>query len=271
MGMKVGDLMLFDSHCHLNDDKLYPQASEIIRDAEDHGVMRMICIGYDPKANRRALEIASLHPSVYAAIGFHPEIAHEIQEDDWAELERNLAHPKVVAIGECGLDYYWDKTHKPEQLAVFQRQLELAARVNLPIVVHMREATEDTWEMLMNHKPEDLHGVMHCYSGSVESMRRFLDLGMNISLAGPVTFKNAKQPKEVSVEIPDARLMIETDSPYLSPMPFRGKDNRPGYLPAIALQVASLRGISFEDLADLTSRNTAKLFRLPLPATAKPL
>jgi TatD DNase family protein len=267
MNLKAGDPMLFDSHCHLNDDKLYPRATEIIADAETRGVKRMVCIGYDPEANRRAMELAERHPSVYAAIGFHPEVAHEIREEDWIELEWNLKNPKVVAIGECGLDYYWDKTHKPEQMAVFRRQLELAEKVRLPVVIHMREATEDTWEILKSHGAAGLRGVMHCYSGSVESMGRFVDLGMNISLAGPVTFKNAKLPKEVAAAIPDARIMIETDSPYLAPMPYRGQDNRPGYLPEIALQVARLRGIPVEVLTDLTSRNASRLFGIPLPPT----
>lgn len=265
MNLKAGDPMLFDSHCHLNDDKLYPHAAQIIAEAEARGVTRMLCIGYDPQANLRALELAARHPSVYAAIGFHPEVAHEIKEEDWIELEHYLKNPKVVAIGECGLDYYWDKTHKPEQLAVFQRQLELSRKMNLPIVVHMREATEDTWEILKNQGSTELRGVMHCYSGSVESMRKFVDLGMNISLAGPVTFKNAKLPKEVAAAIPDARIMIETDSPYLAPMPFRGKDNRPEYLAEIALQVANLRRIPLEELADLTYRNASRLFGIPLP------
>lgn len=257
--------MLFDSHCHLNDEKLYPIAEAVVADALQNGVGRMICIGYDPKANRRALEMADRFPSVYAALGFHPEIAHEVKPEDWSELEAMLRHPKAVAVGECGLDYYWDKTHVDVQKIVFQKQLDLASRIGKPVVVHMREATGDTLEILCDRPAGTLAGVMHCYSGSVESLRQFLDLGMFISLAGPVTFKNARLPKEVAAIIPSNRLLIETDSPYLSPVPFRGKDNVPGHLPAIAWEVARLRGMGIEDLSRMISGNASRLFGIPLP------
>lgn len=256
--------MLFDSHCHLNDEKLYPIADEVVADAVQNGVGRMICIGYDPKANRRALEMADRFPSVYAALGFHPEVAHEVKPEDWGELETMLRHPKAVAVGECGLDYYWDKTHVEVQKIVFRRQLELAFRIGKPVVVHMREATGDTIAILSERPAGSLAGVMHCYSGSVESLRQFLDLGLFISLAGPVTFKNARLPKEVAALVPGNRLLIETDSPYLSPVPFRGKDNVPGHLPATAREVARLRGMDIEDLSRLVSQNASRLFGVPL-------
>lgn len=254
--------MYCDSHCHLNDDKLFPQADALVREAATAGVDRMICIGYDTAGNRRALELASRFPSVFAAIGFHPEIAHSVTEEDWIEWEGALRHPKVVAIGECGLDYYWDKSQMDAQKIVFRRQLVRAGELGMPVVVHMREATEDTWSILQESGRGPLSGVMHCYSGSVESMRRFLDLGMYISLAGPVTFKNARLPKEVAVAVPEGRLLIETDSPYLSPMPFRGKDNQPAHLPYICKAIADLRGISAEALARITTDNALRLFSM---------
>lgn len=257
--------MLFDSHCHLNDEKLYPVAGEVVENAIENGVLRMICIGYGPEANRRALEMADRFPSVYAALGFHPEIAHEVKPEDWGELETMLSHPKAVAVGECGLDYYWDKTHGEVQKAVFRKQLDLAFRIGKPVVVHMREATGDTLEILSERPAGSLSGVMHCYSGSVESMREFLNLGLYISLAGPVTYKNARLPKEAAAAIPGSRILIETDSPYLSPVPYRGKDNVPGHLPAIALEVARLRGMTLEDLSRLVSLNASRLFRVSLP------
>ncbi len=254
--------MYFDSHCHLNDDKLYPFADSLVHEAETAGVEGMICIGYDTQGNRRALELASRFSSVFAAVGFHPEVAHEVQESDWDEWQEMLKHPKVVAIGECGLDYYWDKTHMEAQKVVFRRQLRWAEQMRVPVVVHMREATEDTWSILRDSREGGLTGVMHCYSGSVESMRRFLELGLHISLGGPVTFKNAKQPKEVAVAIPEGRLLIETDSPYLTPVPFRGKENQPAFLPFIGQAIADLRGVSRESLAQITTANAERLFRI---------
>lgn len=264
MEMKAGGVMIFDSHCHLNDDLLYFQVDQVVQNAISHDVGWILCIGYDRIANARALELAERYPFVYAAIGYHPEIAHTIQEEDWTILSAQLKHPKVVAIGECGLDYYWDKTHQEEQIAVFTRQIKLANELRKPLVVHMREATEDTYEMLKKHKLPDQSGVMHCYSGSVESMNRFLALNMNISFAGPLTFKNAKTPKEVAFAVPEARMMIETDSPYLTPHPFRGKPNGPEYLSYICQQLADLKGMTYEEAAQITVRNTAKLFQIDL-------
>jgi TatD DNase family protein len=254
--------MLFDSHCHLNDRTLYPKAKEVIDQARENDVGIIVCVGYDREANRLALEIAHTYPDVYAAIGFHPEIAHLVTEEDWAILEAVLEDPKVVCLGEIGLDYYWDKTHKTEQIAVFKRQIEIANRRNLPIAIHMREATGETYDMLKAIKRTDLSGVMHCYSGSVESMRLFIGLDMYISLAGPVTFKNAKTPKEVAMAVPDARLMIETDSPLLAPMPFRGKENGPQYLRFICSEIANLRNTTYEEIAKITTANAKKLFRI---------
>lgn len=256
--------MLFDSHCHLNDGKLYPIFNQVVREALENDVGWMVCIGYGPEANRRALEISQQYPNVFAAIGFHPEVAHTITEQDWETLEMQIKTHKIVAIGECGLDNYWDKTRKTEQVAVFKRQIQLAIKYDLPLIVHMREATQDTYEILKTEKPLSLKGVMHCYSGSVESMFQFIDLNMNISIAGPVTFKNAKLPKEIAAAVPDARMMIETDSPYLTPHPNRGKDNGPQYLKYICAEVASLKGMTYSEVAEISTKNSTKLFRIDL-------
>ncbi|MDD3126292.1 MAG: TatD family hydrolase [Candidatus Izemoplasmatales bacterium] len=254
--------MLIDSHCHLNDNLLYSQVDDVVHNAKINEVGVMICVGYGPLANKRALEIAHRYPFIYAAIGFHPEIASELLEADWLQLEADLTDSRVVAIGECGLDYYWDKTHSDIQKTVFTRQISLARTHKLPLIIHMRDATEDTYTILKNNKPSDISGVMHCYSGSVESMFLFVDLNMYISLAGPVTFKNAKVPKEVAKTIPDARLMIETDSPYLSPVPLRGKTNEPKHLRYICEEIASLRGITYDQAKKITAMNAIKLFNI---------
>jgi len=254
--------MLFDSHVHLNDDRLYPIHDQVIQRAIDAGVGFFVCIGYDAASSFKAIELAEKYPEVYAAIGFHPENAQQIVESDFAWLEANLSHEKVVAVGEIGLDYYWDKTFVEKQKAVFTRQIEIASFHDLPIVVHMRDASGDTLDLIKKHKPKALEGVMHCYSGSVESMRDFLALGLKISLAGPVTFKNAKTPKAVAEAIDIDDLLIETDAPYLTPHPYRGKMNEPKYLPETAKAIASIKGMDFETIAQKTTANAMKLFRI---------
>ncbi|MBN2504043.1 MAG: TatD family hydrolase [Bacilli bacterium] len=252
--------MFIDSHVHLNDDLLYPDIENIIHEAEAVGVRAFVCVGYDRFYGERALEIAAKYPQVYASIGFHPSEVGKIVEEDFAWLERNLENPKVVAVGEIGLDYHWDRTHKEQQIAMFVRQIEIANAHRLPLIIHMRDATEDCYNILKKYKHPELSGVMHCYSGSVESIKEFIDLNMYISLAGPVTFKNAKIPKAVAMEIDSERLMIETDAPYLAPEPYRGKTNVPKYLVKTAEVIAHIRNVPLETIESKTSANTMKLF-----------
>lgn len=252
--------MFIDTHCHLNDDVLYVKLEETILEARRQGVSKMICIGYDKLSSIRALEIAKNNPGIYATIGFHPTNALDVTEEDFLWLEQNLSHEKVVGIGEIGLDYYWDATYKEKQKEVFLRQIALAKKYHLPISIHMRDALEDTLNILREQQSDDLQGVMHCYSGSVESAKEFIKLNMYISLAGPVTFKNARVPKEVAKEVLFERLLIETDSPYLAPHPFRGKENSPALLPYVAKEIASLRNISVEEVAMQTMKNALNLY-----------
>ncbi len=252
--------MLIDSHVHLNDDKLYADLDKVISASHDAGIGGFVCIGYDLVHNERALSIAKAYPQVYAAIGFHPSEAMTVSEADFAWLENHLDDPKVVAIGEIGLDYHWDRSFMDTQVEVFIRQLKLANRRKLPIVVHMRDATADCLEILSKYKDPDIGGVMHCYSGSVETMGDFIKLNMKISLAGTVTFKNAKTPKAVAHDIGLDDLLIETDAPYLAPEPYRGKMNEPKYLVKTAEAVATIRDVPFSVIAEATSKNTIKLF-----------
>lgn len=255
--------MLFDSHAHINDLKLIDRVSEIIDNALENKVNKIICVGYDKESSLKAIVLSKEYDSVYAAIGVHPSEAKEFDIDiQW--IEKYIDDPKVVAIGEIGLDYYWDKTFKEEQKEVFTRQIELANKYKKPFIVHMRDATSDTYEIIRDTKDSSLSGVMHCYSASKESMKQFVDLNMYISLAGPVTFKNAKVPKEVAKEVPIDRLLVETDCPYLSPTPFRGKVNEPKNVLYIAEEIANLRGMSFEDLSIQTYKNTCKLFNIEM-------
>lgn len=252
--------LLIDSHVHLNDGTIYPRVSEVIADAMKEAVGEFVCIGYDRFFSERALAIAREYPNVYAAIGFHPECAHEVADADLDWLVATAKDEKVVAIGEIGLDYYWDKSQIEAQKSIFIRQIEIANDLNLPISVHMREAVLDTYLIIKQYKRHDLPGVMHCYSGSPESLTDFLDLNMYISLGGPVTFKNARVPKAVAAKVPLERLLIETDSPYLAPQAVRGKPNEPKYLHHIAREIASIRGLTFEEVASATSENARMLF-----------
>lgn len=253
---------MIDSHVHLNATEFDTILEETIQRATAAHVNGFMCIGYDPLTNRKAIAIAEAYPSVYCTIGFHPEVAKTITEDDFIELEKMLAHPKVKGIGECGLDYYWDKSAVEEQKHIFRRQIELANKTHLPLIIHMRESALDTLTFLQTYKSYDTEGIMHCYSGSKEMVSDFLKLNLYISLAGPVTFKNAVTPKEVAKIVPIDRLLIETDAPYLAPVPFRGKQNTPEYLPHTLRAIAELRGIPVEELDFKTELNTRRLFKL---------
>jgi len=253
---------MIDSHVHLNAEQFKGIVDETVKQALVNGVNAMICIGYDALTNLLAIEIADKYPQVYCTLGFHPEVAHEVTKEDIISLEAMLKHPKVVGIGECGLDYYWDKTYIIEQQAIFQAQIELANKTKLPLIIHMRDSAFDTLAMIKKYKDSDTPGIMHCYSGSVEMVESFTKENLHISLAGPVTFKNAVTPKEVAKIIPIDRLLIETDAPYLAPMPFRGKQNTPAYLPYTLAEVAKLREMSVDELDHITEENTKKLFKL---------
>lgn len=252
--------MLIDTHVHLNSDTLYQDLENVINRALGNDVKEMIVVGFDTVTNARAIEIAEKYPFIYATVGLHPTEAKEVIEEDFILLREQLKHPKVVGVGECGLDFYWDKEHVEEQKSVFRRQIELSKEYKKPLIIHMRDATEATYNVLKEYK--DLAGVMHCYSGSAEMAPRFIELGMYISLGGPVTFKNGHKPKQVASTIDENHLLIETDSPYLSPHPFRGKTNEPSRVKLVAEEIARLRNVSYEKIADLTTENARRLFNL---------
>jgi len=255
---------MIDSHVHLNDEAFYGKVDETVMAARAAGVTAFICVGFDTVTNRIALDIAHQYPFVYCTLGFHPSIAQNVTEKDLVELELGLEDPKVVAIGECGLDYYWDQTYKDIQHKIFQYQIELANKTKKPLIIHMRDASNDTLSMIRTFKHKDTEGVMHCYSGSVEMAHDFLKENLYISLAGPVTFKNAVTPKAVAAMVPSDRLLVETDSPYLAPSPNRGKPNSPVFLPLVLSAVATLRNMDLSEMDRITEENTRRLFKLPV-------
>ncbi|MFJ5966117.1 TatD family hydrolase [Bacillus sp. NPDC093026] len=252
--------MLFDTHAHLNAEQYSEDLEQVIERAKSEKVEKIVVVGFDRPTITRAMELIEEYNFIYAAIGWHPVDAIDMTDEDLAWLKDLSQHKKVVAIGEMGLDYHWDKSPKDIQKEVFRRQIALAKEVKLPIIIHNRDATEDVVTILKEEGAADVGGIMHCFTGSLEVAKICMEMNFYISFGGPVTFKNAKKPKEVVKEIPRDRLLIETDCPYLTPTPFRGKRNEPSYVKYIAEQIAELREMSFEELAELTTENAKKVF-----------
>lgn len=252
--------MLVDTHVHLNSKKYKDNLELVIQRALDNDVETMIVVGYDKETNILAIELAEKYPFIYATVGYHPTDARHIVPSDYDLLIKQLKHERVVGIGECGLDFYWDKEFKEAQIEVFKRQIELSIQYKKPLIIHMREASEATYNVLSEYK--SLKGIMHCYSGSPEMAVHFLDLGLHISLGGPVTFLNGRIPKKVAEMVPLDKILIETDAPYLSPHPFRGKTNEPARVKLVAEEIARIKKMSYEDLAKQTRDNAYKLFNI---------
>ncbi|MEY8351087.1 TatD family hydrolase [Bacillus cereus] len=252
--------MLFDTHSHLNAEQFKEDLQEVIVRMKEAGVSYTVVVGFDEVTIKKAMELAETYDFIYAAVGWHPVDAIDMTEEHLAWLEELAAHPKVVALGEMGLDYHWDKSPKEVQKEVFRKQIQLAKKVNLPIIIHNRDATQDIVDILAEENAAEVGGIMHCFSGSVEVAQQCIGMNFLISLGGPVTFKNAKKPKEVAMEIPMEKLLIETDCPYLTPHPFRGKRNEPSYVKLVAEEIANLKGISYEEVAKITTENAKGLF-----------
>ncbi|MEG0275547.1 MAG: TatD family hydrolase [Coprobacillus sp.] len=249
--------MYFNTHTHLNSDELYYQRDVFIKNALDNGIEYIVVAGYDLPSSIRAVEIAQEYPFIYATVGISPNDCKDITDADLKEIETLLQNPRVVALGEIGLDYYWDEVPHNVQKDIFTKQISIAKKYDKPVVIHARDAYEDTFDIL---KQAAHRGIMHCYSGSVEMAKRYIDIGFEISLAGPVTFKNAKTPKDVARIIGIDHLMIETDCPYLTPHPFRGKLNEPANVVYIAQEIAKLKNMEIEDVARITTFNAKELF-----------
>lgn len=253
----------FDTHCHLNSPQLYPKIEEILKNCKETGIDLLLVVGYDYQTSLLAVEIANKYPSCYASIGIHPTELNSLNEADENQFYALLGHPKVVALGEIGLDYYWvkDPGERSKQKQWFIKQIKIANYYNKPIIVHSRDAAQDTYDILKSHKPLQ-GGVMHCYSCSSEMLPLFLDLGLYIGLDGPVTFLNAANPKEVARFVPLDKLLIETDSPYLAPHPYRGKENTPLNLPLIVEAIAKIKETNAEKISECTYSNGKKLFHV---------
>lgn len=252
--------MFIDTHVHLNADQYDEDLQEVIDRALEARVEKMVVIGFDRKTIERTMQLIEQYDFVYGVIGWHPVDAIDCTQGDLDWIEKLASHPKIVGIGETGLDYYWDKSPKDVQQALFRKQIQLAQKIGLPIIIHNRDATGDVVKILREENAASVGGVMHCFSGSVETARECIAMNFMISLGGPVTFKNARLPKEVATEISLEHLMIETDAPYLAPHPHRGKRNEPAFVPLVAEEIARLKGLTIEEIAQATTDNAKKFF-----------
>ncbi|MDD9272021.1 TatD family hydrolase [Paenibacillus sp. GCM10023248] len=254
--------MLTDSHTHLNAEQFQEDQEEVIQRARDAGVTRMVNVGFNRETIPSSIELAEKYDFIYTTVGWHPVDAIDMMPGDLEWIESLCAHEKVVAIGEIGLDYHWDKSPRDVQQRVFREQIALARKLRMPIVIHNRDAHHDILTILKEEKASEVGGIMHCFSGSWETAKQCLDMNFHISFGGPVTFKNAKQPKEVLAQVPLDRLLIETDAPYLTPHPFRGKRNESAYVRLVAETAAEIRGLTLEEIAEITTNNAIRLLGL---------
>ncbi len=252
--------MLFDSHAHLDSEKFDGERDKIVENAKQAGLKFILNPAADFKTSLGAIEVANKYDMVYAAVGVHPHDADTLDDKMIDDLRELAKHPKVMAIGEIGLDYYYDNSPRELQKQAFIKQIRLAKELKLPIIIHDRDSHEDVFNILKAENPFDTGVVLHCYSSSAELAKEYIKLGAYISIAGPLTFKNNKKTPEVVKEVPLDRLFIETDSPYLTPTPFRGKRNEPAYVRYVAEKIAEIKGVSFDEVARTTRENACKFF-----------
>ena len=253
--------MLFDTHAHMDDRAFDEDRAELLADLPNQGLSLVMNPGCSLESSRNACALAKDYDYIYAAVGSHPDAADEVNDRVLAEYrELCKLNPKVKAIGEIGLDYHYDDIPREIQLRAFRAQMELAAELNLPVIVHERDAHEDGMNMVRQFR--NVQGVFHCYSGSAEMARQLVDLGWYIGFTGVLTFKNARKAVEVAQAIPLERIVLETDCPYMAPTPFRGKRNHPGYLYRMAEKLAELRDLPVEEIRKITLENGKRLYRI---------
>lgn len=250
---------IFDSHAHYDDEQFDTDRAELLGSFKEKGISGVVCCGVNIETSEFAVELSHKYDFMYSAVGFHPLDNDEYKDGDLERIKELASDPKCVAIGEIGLDYHYEKESRENQLIILEKQIQLANELNMPIIFHDRESHEDTLNLLKKYKPK---GVLHCFSGSVEMAKEIIKLGLYIGLGGAVTFKNAVKPCEVAKFVPEDRLLIETDAPYMTPVPFRGKRCDSLYIPYTAGKIAELRGVSAQEILDLTDKNARTLFNI---------
>lgn len=248
--------MLIDTHCHLSNED-YENVEEIIKNMD--GIM--IANGCSDETNKEVIKLIEKYPNVYGAIGIHPDEVDTVTEESFKLIEENISNPKVVAIGEIGLDYYWVKDNKEKQIELFRRQLDIATKYNKPVIIHSRDSIQDVFDILKEYK---LKGSIHCFNSSLEMAKEFIKLGYKIGVGGVVTFKNAKKLQDIVNELDLKDILLETDSPYLTPEPYRGKKNEPSYVYYVAQRIAELKNINIKEVISITRENAIKEFDLNL-------
>lgn len=259
----MNKLPYIDTHAHFNGRELYPKRKEILNEMKDLGFKCVIIPGYSLETSIRSVEIAHEYDWCYASVGIHPTDVGTLNDEIFKKIVNLAMDDKVVAIGECGFDFHWKTTTKEEQTIWFVKQIELAIAVKKPLIIHSRDALQLTYQVLKDNNAELVGGVMHSYSGSWEMVKDFQKLNFVVGMGGPVTFKNALDPKKIAKNISLDMLMIETDCPYLTPHPFRGKVNTPLYLPYIVEEIGLIRNITPADVVEKTNETVSRVFRIP--------
>ena len=251
---------IFDTHAHYTDEAFDSDRDELLSSLPQRGVCAVINCGTDLKTSRESLVLSEKYDYIYAAVGVHPEDIEGLENDYLQRLREMVRHEKCVAIGEIGLEYHYDFIPRERQLSVFEEQIILANELNLPVIIHDREAHEDTLRLIKKHSPR---GVVHCFSGSAEMAKEVVKAGMYIGLGGALTFKNARKAKEVLLHLPPDRLLLETDCPYMAPVPFRGQRNDSSLIAYVAEVAAGVRGVTAGEILDKTRENACTLFNIP--------
>ena len=252
--------MLFDTHAHLNDPAFDPDREELMAGLAEKGIGFVMNAGCSLESSKDIIKMAENYPWLYASVGSHPDSADEVNEAVIEEYRQLANHEKVKAIGEIGLDYYYEDIPREIQKKAFRMQMELAKEVDLPVIIHEREAHDDGMRIVKEFPA--VRGVFHCYSGSAEMARQLVNMGWYIGFTGVLTFKNARKAVETAASIPLDRIVLETDCPFMAPEPFRGLRNDPGYLPKMAEKLAQIRGISIEEAISATTENAKRLYRI---------
>ena len=252
--------MLFDSHAHLNDEAFDQDRAELLETFKDAGVGLVMNAGCSLESSREGIALAEAYPWIYCSVGTHPDTADAVNEEVLEVYRLMCKHPKVKAIGEIGLDYYYETIHRDAQMRAFRIQMQLAEELDMPVIVHERDAHDDGMSIVKEFP--NVKGVFHCYSGSAEMARQLVNMGWYIGFTGVLTFKNARKAVETAASIPQERILLETDCPYMAPEPYRGKRNHPGYLPRMAEKLAQIRGIPVEDVIRVTTENAKRLYRI---------
>ncbi len=254
--------MIFDTHAHYDDDAFQEDREELLGGLRAAGIGTVVNVGASIASTKTSIALAESHPFIYAAAGVHPSESAELDEERMKWLEEMCARPKVVAVGEIGLDYHWDEPDREVQKHWFRQQIGLARKVKLPIIVHSRDAAKDTMDIIKEEKAAETGGVIHCFSYGIEVAREYLNMGFYLGIGGVLTFKNARKLKEVVAYMPLERLLLETDCPYMAPTPHRGERNSSLYLPYVVRAVSEIKGVPEEDVIAVTEANARQMYRL---------